>query len=519
MNGNAIRRAFSAGGAEGAPPSGLLIGDATPESDNFGARIVSHRSWIGRVRQISYAAIDVLLVCVGSTVAFVLRFGVPNPSDFEVVSHRVVSHRQLSLWASTHGYPGYLLLYCALIVLGCISQHLYRTPRGITSFAETLRVLKAVALATSLLVLFIFTSGNKEISRLVVASAGCVNALNLAGWRFAKRWCVLRRADRGEGLSRVLIIGAGKVGQAFAGWIESNRHLGYSVCGFLDPHPNGDKRVLGSVEDLRRVALAQFVDEVFITPPADGEMVKQAFLEARKLRMDLHVVPDLYDGLGWRAPLRSIAGFPVIELHAKPIPALGLVVKRATDLVLAIFGLIMAAPILAVAAIWIRLDSPGPVIYSAPRIGRKGKKFCFYKLRTMIDDADRHKEELRNTNDRNGPFFKMENDPRITRAGRWLRRFSIDELPQLLNVLRGDMSLVGPRPHPVDDYERYSLDHLRRLDVKPGVSGLWQVMARRDPSFETSIALDLEYIENWTLWLDMKILWRTLPVLLRADGR
>ena len=268
MNGNATRRAFSAGGAEGAPPTGLLIGDATPESDNFGARLVSYRSWIGRVRQISYAAIDVLLVCLGSAVVFVLRFGFPSPSDFEVVSFP-----QLSLRASTHGYPGYLLLYCALIVLACISQHLYRTPREITFFAETVRVLKAVVLATSLLVLFIFTSGNKEISRVVVASAGCVNALNLVGWRFAKRWYVLQRADHGEGLSRVLIIGAGKVGQAFAGWIESNPHLGYSVCGFLDPHPNGDKRVLGSVEDLRRVALAQFVDEVFITPPAEGEMV------------------------------------------------------------------------------------------------------------------------------------------------------------------------------------------------------------------------------------------------------
>jgi hypothetical protein len=224
----------------------------------------------------SYAAIDILVVCLGSAVAL-LRFRVPNPFDFEVVSLR-----QLSLRASTHGYPGYLLLYCALIVLACISQHLYRTPREITSFAEALRVLKAVVLATSLLVLFIFTPGNKEMSRLVVASAGCVNALNLAGWRFAKRWYVLRRTDRGEGLSRVLIIGAGKVGRAIAGWIESNRHLGYSVCGFLDPHPNGDKRVLGSVEDLRRVALAQFVDEVFITAPGRGGNGEAGFCRGAK---------------------------------------------------------------------------------------------------------------------------------------------------------------------------------------------------------------------------------------------
>jgi exopolysaccharide biosynthesis polyprenyl glycosylphosphotransferase len=513
MNGNAARRAFSAGGAEGAPPTGLLTGDTTPESGNFGARIVSHRSWSGRVRQMSYAAIDVLLVFLGSAVVFALRFGVPKPSDFEVVSLR-----QLSLRASTHGYPGYLLLYCALIVLLCISQHLYRTPREITSVAETLRVLKAVALATSLLVLFIFTSGNKEISRLVVASAGCVNALNLAGWRFAKRWYVLRRADRGEGLSRVLIIGAGKVGQAFAGWIESNRHLGYSVCGFLDPHPNGDKRVLGSVEDLRRVALAQFVDAVFITPPAEGEMVKQAFLEARKLRMDLHVVPDLYDGLGWRAPVHFIGGFPLLKLYGEPIPAVGLAVKRLMDVVLSSLGLVLISPFLAIAAVWIRLSSPGPAIYVAPRVGKKGKKFNCYKLRTMVDGADAYRQQLREKNERNGPFFKMENDPRITRPGRWLRKFSIDELPQLVNVLLGDMSLVGPRPHPIDDYERYTIEDLRRLDVKPGITGLWQVTARRDPSFATNMSLDLEYTENWSLRLDAKILLQTIPVVLRADG-
>jgi exopolysaccharide biosynthesis polyprenyl glycosylphosphotransferase len=474
--------------------------------------MVPHRSWSGRVRQMSYAAIDILLVCLGSAVAFVLRFGIANPFHFEV------SFRQLSLQAAMYGYPGFLLLYCALIVLGCISQHQYRTPREITCFAETLRVWKAVVLATSLLVLFIFTSGNKEISRLVVASAGCVNAVSLAGWRLAKRRYVMRRANRGEGLSRVLIIGAGRVGQAFARWIENNRYLGYSICGFLDSYPNGDKRVLGTVEDLRRVALAQFVDEVFITPPAEGKIVKQAFLEARKLRMDLHVVPDLYDGLGWRAPVHFIGGFPLLKLYGEPIPAVGLAVKRLIDVFLSSVGLVLIAPLLAIAAVWIRLSSPGPVIYVAPRVGKKGKKFTCYKLRTMVKGADASREKLRATNERNGPFFKMQNDPRVTSPGRWLRKFSIDELPQLVNVLLGDMSLVGPRPHPIDDYERYTLEDLRRLDVKPGITGLWQVTARRDPSFATSMALDLEYIANWSLRLDAKILVQTLPVVLRADG-
>jgi lipopolysaccharide/colanic/teichoic acid biosynthesis glycosyltransferase len=222
--------------------------------------------------------------------------------------------------------------------------------------------------------------------------------------------------------------------------------------------------------------------------------------------------------LMWRAPVRSMGGFPVIELHGQPIPAVGLAVKRVMDVALSLGGLALSAPILALAAIWIRMDSPGATIYSAPRMGKKGKSFRCYKLRTMQVDADSVKEELRKQNERNGPFFKMEKDPRITRAGRWLRKFSIDELPQLVNVLLGDMSLVGPRPHPLDDYERYTIEHLRRLDVKPGMTGLWQVTARRDPSFETNMKFDLEYIENWSLRLDFRILLKTIPSVIRANG-
>jgi exopolysaccharide biosynthesis polyprenyl glycosylphosphotransferase len=276
---------------------------------------------------------------------------------------------------------------------------------------------------------------------------------------------------------------------------------------------------LGSVHDLRKVALGQFADQLFVTLPADREMVKEIFLEARRLRLSLNVVPDLYDGLGWRAPVETIGGFPVIELHGEPIPVMGLAVKRGIDLLGAAALLLLTAPVMAMAAIWIRCDSAGPVLYPAMRVGKKGRKFRCYKLRTMVEEADAQKDTLRGTNERNGPCFKMENDPRVTRCGRWMRKFSIDELPQLLNVIYGEMSLVGPRPHPVDDFERYSLEHLRRLDVKPGVTGLWQVKARRDPSFDTNMVLDLEYIENWSLRSDLNILLRTVSAVLRGGGQ
>jgi len=462
---------------------------------------------------VSYVAIDIILVCLGAIVVYGARFGFAHHLGIQIASARQLVHQTY-----THTYPAFLLLYVALIVMACMSQHLYRTAKEIRALEESFKVAKAVGFATVLLVLFIFVSSNKEISRMVVVSAGVANIGTLAGWRYAKRLYVLERARRGEGISRALIIGAGRLGQTLALWLENNRQLGYLVCGFLDAHPNGDARVLGSIHDLKTIALEQFVDQLFVTLPADREVVKEIWVEARRLRLNLNVVPDIYDGLGWRAPLRSIGGFPVIELHGQPIPAFGLALKRALDVVVASVGLIVAAPLLAVAAVWIRLDSRGPVIYSALRVGKKGRKFRCYKLRTMVVGADAQKEKLRGENERNGPCFKMDNDPRMTRCGRWLRKYSIDELPQLVNVLKGEMSLVGPRPHPVDDYERYDLEHLRRLDVKPGVTGLWQVKARRDPSFDKTMALDLDYIENWSLRMDLGLLLKTIAVVVRANG-
>jgi exopolysaccharide biosynthesis polyprenyl glycosylphosphotransferase len=308
------------------------------------------------------------------------------------------------------------------------------------------------------------------------------------------------------------------MGRALASWLEENRHLGYLVCGFLDSHPSDDPQVLGPITDLRKVVLTKFVDELFVTLPFERELVKEIVMEARELRLGLKLLPDLYDGLGWRAPLHTIGGFPVMDLQWQPIPSVGLAVKRAMDIVIAASALILGTPILLFAAILIKLDSPGPALYVANRVGRKGLKFRCYKLRTMVVGADEGKENLRRANERNGPFFKIENDPRITRLGRWLRKASLDELPQLWNVLRGEMSLVGPRPHPVDDCALYSIEHLRRLDVTPGLTGLWQVTARCNPSFETNLALDLEYIENWSLGLDLKILLKTIPAVLRVEG-
>ena len=206
-------------------------------------------------------------------------------------------------------------------------------------------------------------------------------------------------------------------------------------------------------------------------------------------------------------------------LRARPILSMGLFVKRIMDLLLSAVALLLLWPLLLAIALAVKLESSGPVIYGSLRAGKKGRKFVCYKFRTMVDGADELKESLRRFNERRDSFFKIADDPRVTRLGRFLRKYSLDELPQFWNVLKGDMSLVGPRPHPIDDYVRYRPDDHRRLEVKPGITGLWQVKARRNPSFETCLRLDLEYMKHWSLLLDCKILRWTIPAVLSGEGQ
>jgi exopolysaccharide biosynthesis polyprenyl glycosylphosphotransferase len=466
-------------------------------------------SWI----QVGYVLLDVCFVSMNAVIAFYLRFGGSAHDGLLSIEHwRPPSDPGL------RQYGAILLVYVALIVLFCQGQHLYRTLRERTAAGESLAVAWAVAGATLVLTAFIFVSGVKIFSRFVVLLCGLLNLTALISWRLARRHLVIRRVVEGIGARNALIVGCGRVGRALASYLEDNRVLGYRVRGFVDGNHTGDPRVLGRIDDFDRVVRAEFIDEVFITIPSERELVKRIADDARHSGLDVKVIPELYDGIGWKAPIHYLGDFPVMDLHSKPIPIVGLFFKRLLDITVAAVTLIFLSPLLIAIAIAIRHDSPGPVLYRSPRVGKKGRKFICYKFRTMVENADALKEGLRKRNERDGPFFKIADDPRVTPVGRLLRRYSLDELPQLWNVICGDMSLVGPRPHPVDDYKRYNLEHLRRLDVRPGITGLWQVTARQDPSFDKSMSLDLAYIENWHFGRDLKILWKTVPEILRASG-
>ena len=336
------------------------------------------------------------------------------------------------------------------------------------------------------------------------------------------RSLVYNRYREGLDTRNVLIVGSGRVGHALRNHLESLGHLGYRFRGFIalsDEDPDSDDAdTIGNVSNCLALARALFIDEIFFSVPAEQEVVIDLVQRARTMGVDVRVVPDLYDGLAWNAPVEYVGQFPTIPLHQRKFPAGAFMIKRILDIVLSAIALLVLSPILIAIAIAVRLDSPGPIIYKARRVGRKGRTFHCMKFRTMVVNADALKASLQSQNERDGILFKMTNDPRITRVGRFLRKYSLDELPQFLNVLLGEMSLVGPRPPIASEVERDDLQHLRRLDVLPGVTGLWQVEARHDPSFDSYISLDTAYVENWTVWLDIKILLRTVSVVVGGTG-
>jgi exopolysaccharide biosynthesis polyprenyl glycosylphosphotransferase len=411
----------------------------------------------------------------------------------------------------------FALLFAVLVTLLGYSEGLYHQGCGRNRRWQAAILAKSMGWSTFLIIAGFRLSGTTASSSRVLLGAGLSLASLLVWRRGRRRPHAGKIVDHGHSRN-VLIVGAGPTGREVAAYLTQHPELGRSVRGFLDDSSVPALGVLGAIENLATIARAEFVDEVILAVPHRRDLTQFVIREASKNHLDVRVVPDLF-GCEIRDPwIETVGNIPLVTLHREELPATGLLLKRALDVAVSGFALVFALPLMLLIAILIRLDSPGPVTYTATRVGRKGKRFSCYKFRTMVSNANGIKDALRFQNQRVGPCFKIAEDPRITRAGRWLRRYSLDELPQLWNVLKGDMSLVGPRPHPLDDFARYQLEHLRRLDVTPGITGLWQVTARDCPSFHTNMALDLEYIERWSLGLDLRILLKTLSVVLHGTG-
>ncbi|MGB7600482.1 MAG: sugar transferase [Candidatus Sulfotelmatobacter sp.] len=376
---------------------------------------------------------------------------------------------------------------------------------------------KAVFWGTLVLSAALQLQGCTGPAEVALWSAAILTFALLSTWKWVKRDSCEGCLRSTRGVRHVLIVGAGTVGRRIAKHVAEHPEIDRSVYGFLDDKRPLEKGIIGRTSDLTELARSGFVDEVILTSPQDQEVMLRVLHTARQLRLDLKMTPQLF-GCEPDGRMESLGNIPLISLHEEKLPVTRLLLKRAMDVAAAGIALIVLAPALFLIAILIKMESSGPILYKAPRAGRKRRPFPCYKFRTMVSNADDIKESLRERNQRSGPFFKITHDPRITRVGRFLRRYSLDELPQLWNVLKGDMSMVGPRPHPLDDVSKYAIGDLPRLDITPGITGLWQVTARQDPSFQNGLKLDIEYIHRWSLRMDLSILLRTAAAVLRGSG-
>ncbi len=404
------------------------------------------------------------------------------------------------------------------------SLHLY-TPVRLTSHLHEQRLSVQACLVSGLLLTgALYLIKAEAVPRGVVLLTVGLLTVSLSLRRFVYRALLYQRFERGMNTRNVIIVGTGAEAHALRHHLQSIRQLGYIFKGFVHV-PGVDTQlagttgdVLGSLETLFDHARKHFVDEIFFTSPCERGVIKGVLEQARANGIDLRVVPDMYDGLAWNSTIEYIGQFPTIPLHRGHVPEVGLILKRLLDITVATTALVLLSPVLLAIAIAVKLDSHGPIFYASERIGKKARVFKCLKFRTMVKDADRKRAEIMHMNEREGILFKISDDPRITKVGRILRKYSLDELPQFFNVLFGDMSVVGPRPPIASEVKQYNLAHLRRLDVTPGITGLWQVQARQDPSFDSYISLDVAYIENWSVWLDIKIILRTIGVVFAGTG-
>jgi len=420
----------------------------------------------------------------------------------------------------------YYWMLVGLIPVWAVSLNYSRTgDLRLGLLSATWRYAKAVLLGIGLFIMLAFLFKIEFLARTFVTLFAVVQFSALLLGRVvvveaSRLW--RRRDDDGH---RVLVVGAGPQAVEFARMLEQRSPIRLKMLGYVSvPGEQGVPEArphLGYVGSLDAILDRLPVDEVaFAVPGKQPEAFKDAIAACDERGVDVLVTLPPQVPSAAKMEIANVTGFdmPMLGLRRTPTGELRLAVKRVLDLVAGGVGLAVAAPVLIAAAIAIRMDSKGPVLFRQVRAGRNGRRFTMYKFRSMVVDAEEQKAALLKHNEMGGPVFKMRHDPRITRVGRFIRKTSIDELPQLFNVLKGDMSLVGPRPPLPSEVEGYEPWQRRRLSVKPGLTGLWQVSGRNQVDFDEWMQMDLEYIDNWSLLLDIKIMLKTVPAVLFQKG-
>ena len=460
---------------------------------------------------------DLAVICVAFGAAYLLRTRLTNSEFFH--------HR----FTEIYPFSQYIPLLLGVLALWAVTGYF-------GSFYRDLELSNPVRVAVTLLyqlllVLMLAYAGlyllqRSDISRLFVVAAGGVMFVALLTGRAISYSGVYWMRERLNRYHYCLIVGCGSRAREVATLIEESRGGGLRLVGFVDPegHEQSARENLGQYEvyplgDVEHILQNRVIDEViFAVSMQELARLEPIILHCAHLgmrvRMQLEFLPAAYS----RIYLEKFRDVELLSLSSTPESELLLFFKRAFDLVFATCSLILLAPLMGTAAAAIRLTSAGPVLFKQTRCGLGGRRFTIYKFRSMINNAEQLRAELHQINDLDGPAFKLRDDPRITPVGRWLRRFSIDELPQLWNIVRGDMSFVGPRPAVPEEVDLYETWQRRRLRMRPGLTCTWVLEGRNHLDFNRWIQLDLAYIDGWSLWLDAKIFLRTIPIVLSGRG-
>jgi exopolysaccharide biosynthesis polyprenyl glycosylphosphotransferase len=399
---------------------------------------------------------------------------------------------------------------------------LYRQRRGTEWFDDIAAIFRNTSLTTMALFAGVSLTRYPATSRLTFILAWLLGFCLIVAGRALVQLVATLLHHRGIGVERVLVVGGNNLGRIIMQSLAARAHLGYQVVGFVDDDRASDFgrfRHLGGLDDVERIADGERIDHVIVAlPSASHAAILRIVDHCRRGRVSFRLVPDLYEMSLNRVDVDTVSGIPLIGLKDVSIVGWNAVTKRAIDVGVSGLALLALSPILAVVALLIKLESAGPVLYRHTRIGKNRQPFTMYKFRSMRQNADRERTALLTEIDGDKRLFKDRQDPRRTRVGAFIRRWSIDELPQFWNVLIGDMSVVGPRPQIPPEVASYEEWHYKRLAVSPGLTGLWQVSGRSELTFDEMVIYDIYYIENWTLGLDFRILLRTLPAVLQGRG-
>jgi exopolysaccharide biosynthesis polyprenyl glycosylphosphotransferase len=509
----------------------MMAGATGPITRVISERRSHRRHW--HIAEFAFmVSLDVVLILLACYLAYDLRFYILADNELlRWLRTQIVGHDGRNLVDNQPRFRDFWQIWVGVVVgliTIFISRRLYRIRLTGNWFRQVWAIIASTTIGIAFLITCFFFFANIFLiipnSRLLIPFIwiSCIAVLCLGRLLISGVMGILYRMGLGE--TRVLVVGSGRVGKMVMQCLAASPDLGYSVVGFLhdltEPPGNfGRFRMLGTINDISMVIRTMQVDEVIIAlPPEMNKYAIQSVKLCEHLGASFKLIPDMYELNLSRIDMENIEGIPLLGIKQVSLNTPQRIITRLIDVSISLLGLIIGSPLYLLIALAVKFSSPGSIIYKQERVGLDGKHFFMFKFRSMYSDADQRLAQLLSLNEAQGPIFKMKSDPRRTPVGRVLRRTSLDELPQLFNILKGEMSLVGPRPPLPSEVAQYEEWQKVRLEIKPGLTGLWQVRGRSNISFEEGVLMDIYYIENWSLRLYIQTLLRTIPAVLFSRG-